>query len=179
MTSAAGAALAIGIHLHDAAASPGNSTLAALPYFSGQAFQYGVDVFMPAADPPAGAITVRNLPRGDMAKPQVFNVPNWRSSQHHISISSATSRTSERRGRSRRARPLVAVCAGSLRLDGNDWRDLGLAELDINPPDDRRSALLNVQPLRTPGNSGGMPFRMQSTATPLVTGGTSGPINVT
>ena len=87
MTSAAGAALAIGIHLHDAAASPGNSTLAALPYFSGQAFQYGVDVFMPAADPPAGVITIRNLPRGDMAKPQVFNVPNWRSSQHHISIS--------------------------------------------------------------------------------------------
>lgn len=86
MTSAAGAALAIGIHFHDAAASPGNSTLGALPYFSSQAFQYGVDVFMPATDPPDGVITVRNFPRGDMNKPQVLNVPNWPSSKHHISM---------------------------------------------------------------------------------------------
>lgn len=86
MTAAAGAAMGIGIHVHDAAASPGNSTLGALPYFSMQAFQYGVDVFMPATDPPDGVITVRNLPRGDMAQPQLLNVPNWASSQHHISI---------------------------------------------------------------------------------------------
>jgi hypothetical protein len=26
------------------------------------------------------------LPRGDMAKPQVLNVPNCASTQHHISI---------------------------------------------------------------------------------------------
>ena len=87
MTSAAGAALGIGIHIHDDAASPGRSTLGALPYFSMQAFQYGVDVFMPAAEPPDGTITVRNLPRGDMSKPQVLNLPNWQSSKHFISIS--------------------------------------------------------------------------------------------
>jgi pimeloyl-ACP methyl ester carboxylesterase len=81
-----GAAMAIGIHIHDAAASPGDSTLGPLPYFSSQPFQYGVDVFMPAADPPDGVITLRNLPRGDTNAPQVLNVPNWASSQHHISI---------------------------------------------------------------------------------------------
>jgi len=86
MTSAAGAAMSIGLHVHDAAASPGNSSLAALPYFSTQAFQYGVDVFMPAAEPPTGVITIRNLPRGDAAKPQVLNVPNWQSSKHFISL---------------------------------------------------------------------------------------------
>jgi len=87
MTRAAGEALSIGIQIHDDAASPRESSLDALPYFSSQAFQYGVDVFMPAADPPNGTITLRNLPRGDMAKPQVINVPNWQSSKHHISIS--------------------------------------------------------------------------------------------
>ena len=86
MTSAAGAAMGIGIHIHDDAATPGMSTKAALPYFSMQAFQYGVDVFMPAADPATGVITIRNLPRGDMSKPQVLNVPNWASSKHFISI---------------------------------------------------------------------------------------------
>ena len=39
----------IGIHIHDDAATPGESTLAALPYFSEQPFQSGVDVFMPAS----------------------------------------------------------------------------------------------------------------------------------
>jgi pimeloyl-ACP methyl ester carboxylesterase len=86
MTAAAGARNAIGIHIHDAASSPGNSSLDPLPYFSSQSFQYGVDVFMPASDPPTGVITLRNLPRGDMAKPQVLNIPNWRSSAHAISV---------------------------------------------------------------------------------------------
>lgn len=86
ITAAAGAANSIGIHIHDAAASPGNSSLAALPYFSSQSFQYGVDVFMPAADPPTGVITLRNLPRGDMSKPQVLNLPNWKSSAHFVSV---------------------------------------------------------------------------------------------
>ncbi len=76
----------IGIHIHDNAATPGESSLSPLPYFSSQPFQYGVDVFMPAAEPTNGTITVRNLPRGDTAKPQVINVPNWPSTKHAISI---------------------------------------------------------------------------------------------
>jgi pimeloyl-ACP methyl ester carboxylesterase len=86
LTSAAAAAMGIALHIHDAAASPGDSTLDALPYFSSQPFQYGVDIFMPATEPPNGVITLRNLPRGDAAKPQVLNVPNWQSSNHIMSI---------------------------------------------------------------------------------------------
>jgi hypothetical protein len=76
----------IGIHIHDAAASPGNSTVEGLPWFTEQPFQTGVDVYMPAATPPNGTITVTNLPRGDRSKPQILNVPNWASSQHTIMV---------------------------------------------------------------------------------------------
>lgn len=74
----------IAIHIHDDAATPGASSMAALPYFSEQAFQAGVDVFMPAADPTDGTITLRNLPRGDDTKPQVLRFPNWPSTGHMV-----------------------------------------------------------------------------------------------
>ena len=80
---------AIGLHFHDDAATPGETTLAALPYFSEQPFQSGVDVFMPAsasAGEPDGTITVTNIPRGDTDSPQTVNVPNWPSSGHTISV---------------------------------------------------------------------------------------------
>ena len=71
---------AIGLHLHDDVATPGETTLAALPYFSTQPFQSGVDILLPAADPSDSTITVRNIPRGDTDRPQTLNVPNWPSS---------------------------------------------------------------------------------------------------
>jgi len=78
----------IAIYLHDDAATPGESSLELLPWFPEQAFQTGVDIFMPAsdADEPAGTITLRNLPRGDSDKPQVLHVPNWPSTNHNISV---------------------------------------------------------------------------------------------
>lgn len=78
----------IGLHFHDDAATPQQSTLAALPYFSTQPFQNGADVYMPAssAAEPDGTITVTNIPRGDETKPQTLNVPNWPSSLHAISV---------------------------------------------------------------------------------------------
>lgn len=76
----------IGIHLHDAAASPGDSTLSLLPFFPTQAFQTGVDVFMPAAGPPDGTITFANAPRGDTSRVQTINVQNWRSSTDRITV---------------------------------------------------------------------------------------------
>jgi pimeloyl-ACP methyl ester carboxylesterase len=76
----------IGVHIHDAAASPGDSMLSSLAYFSGQPFQSGVDLFMPATEPPDGTITITNIPRGDATKPQVLNVPNWASSGHTITL---------------------------------------------------------------------------------------------
>lgn len=72
----------IAIHAHDAKASPGDSTLMPLPWFVSQPFQTGVDVYMPAADPPTGTITVRSVPRGAPDKPQVLTLPNWISSRH-------------------------------------------------------------------------------------------------
>jgi pimeloyl-ACP methyl ester carboxylesterase len=77
---------AIGLHIHDDKATPGRTTRAPLPYFSSQPFQNGIDVFIPAAEPPDGTITVRNIPRGETSKPQVLNVPNWSSAGHAISV---------------------------------------------------------------------------------------------
>jgi hypothetical protein len=74
----------IGFYIHDDAATPKQTSRALLPYFSTQPFQMGVDIYMPAADPTDGTITVTNLPRGDASKPQTLNVPNWPSSKHTI-----------------------------------------------------------------------------------------------
>lgn len=76
----------IALHIHDDVETPGETTLVGLPYFSKQPFQYGVDVVMPAADPPDGTITVRNIPRGDTDKPQILNIANWTSSKHAITV---------------------------------------------------------------------------------------------
>ena len=76
----------IGIHVHDAAASPGDSTLDLLPFFPTQAFQTGVDVFMPAAEPTDGTVSFVNAPRGDTSRLQTINVPNWRSSAHRVTV---------------------------------------------------------------------------------------------
>ncbi len=77
---------AIGLHLHDDAASPGETTLDALPYFATQPFQSGVDVYLPATEAADGVITVTNIPRGDTSRPQTLNVPNWPSSTHSVSV---------------------------------------------------------------------------------------------
>ena len=77
---------AIGLHLHDDAATPGETTLQPLPYFSEQPFQSGVDVAIPADPEGVGTITITNLPRGDATQPQTLNVPNWPSDTHAISL---------------------------------------------------------------------------------------------
>jgi pimeloyl-ACP methyl ester carboxylesterase len=76
----------IGVHIHDDAASPGESELTALPYFSAQPFQSGVDFFMPASDPPDATITITNVPRGDSDHPQTLHIPNWQSSKHAVTV---------------------------------------------------------------------------------------------
>lgn len=76
----------IGIHIHDDAATPQESSLMLLPWFSSQPFQTGVDVYIPAADPPDGTVTITSMPRGDTSKPQTLRVPNWRSSGHISSV---------------------------------------------------------------------------------------------
>lgn len=76
----------IGIHVHDDDATPLLSSGEPLPYFPAQPFQWGVDVYMPAATPPDGVISVVSAPRGDTADLQQLNVPNWASSGHRISL---------------------------------------------------------------------------------------------
>lgn len=76
----------IAIHVHDDAASPGVSSLDTLSFFASQAFQSGVDLYMPASDPPDGTITLKNAPRGDSSLEQIINVPNWPSDGHLISV---------------------------------------------------------------------------------------------
>jgi hypothetical protein len=76
----------IGLHVHDAAATPGDSTLDLLPVIPLFPFQTGVDVFMPATDPPDGIISFVNAPRGDGSRLQVLNAPNWESVGHRISV---------------------------------------------------------------------------------------------
>ncbi len=76
----------IGIHVHDDEATPALTTGELLPYFPAQPFQTGVDVNMPATSPPDGVISIVSTPRGDAARKQTINVPNWASSEHRISI---------------------------------------------------------------------------------------------
>jgi lipase/uncharacterized protein len=67
-----------GIHVHDNTASPRQTTLDPLSYFSSQAFQTGIDVYMPASGSgPNGTITFSNNHRGNAARRQVVNIPNW------------------------------------------------------------------------------------------------------
>lgn len=75
----------IGIHIHDVAPEDKVSSLDIIPFFDAQPFQTGIDVFMPATEPPDGTITFRNEPRGDASSPQVLNIPNWASEGHAIS----------------------------------------------------------------------------------------------
>lgn len=79
----------LGIHLHDAEASPGDSTLAPLPWFSEQSFQTGVDVFMPASPTPDGTVTFENHFLGDAGRKQVIRAPNWASTEHLITVTFA------------------------------------------------------------------------------------------
>ena len=76
----------LGLHIHDAEATPGETTGEPLPYFPDEPFQSGIDVFMPGAEQPDGTIIVRNLPRGDASRPQEIRLPNWPSSGHRIGV---------------------------------------------------------------------------------------------
>jgi hypothetical protein len=81
-----GAGASIALYLHDDAATPKETSLSPLPYFPDQPFQTGADVYLPAAAPTDGTITLTSLPRGDASKPQVISFPNWPSDAHMIMV---------------------------------------------------------------------------------------------
>jgi pimeloyl-ACP methyl ester carboxylesterase len=72
----------IGIHVHDAAPGDQASSLDIIPFFDAQPFQTGIDVFMPASDPPRGVVSIESEPRGDRSETQELNIPNWASDGH-------------------------------------------------------------------------------------------------
>jgi pimeloyl-ACP methyl ester carboxylesterase len=76
----------VSIHVHDDVATPEESSGELLPFFPSQFFQTGVDVFMPATDPPDGTISFVNAPRGDTDRLQTINVRNWESTGHRIVV---------------------------------------------------------------------------------------------
>jgi len=75
----------LGIHAHDRYMDK-VSTLALVPWFATQAFQTGVDIWMPATEPPDGKITFMNEPKGDTTMPQTINIPNWASEGHRVLV---------------------------------------------------------------------------------------------
>jgi pimeloyl-ACP methyl ester carboxylesterase len=76
----------IGVHMFDDTATPRVSSLGLLNYFRSQAFQTGVDVYIPASADASGTVAVADTYRGDAGKVQRINVPNWPSSGHHVII---------------------------------------------------------------------------------------------
>lgn len=76
----------IGVHVHDAAATPGDSTLDLLPFFPTQPFQTGVDVFMPADASAEGTVSFVNTHRGDTDHVQTINTPNWPSDTDRVTV---------------------------------------------------------------------------------------------
>jgi hypothetical protein len=80
----------LGIHAHDslfALNSPKDkiSTLKPITYFQ-TSFQTGVDIWMPATEPPDGTITFTAVPRGDPTLTQTINIPNWTSAGHRVLV---------------------------------------------------------------------------------------------
>jgi pimeloyl-ACP methyl ester carboxylesterase len=59
---------------------------APIPDVSALPFISGADLHLPATSPPDDTITVALRSRTGSGRTQVVNVPNWTSSQHHVSI---------------------------------------------------------------------------------------------
>ncbi|UCH50793.1 MAG: alpha/beta hydrolase [Chloroflexota bacterium] len=76
------------IFVYDNGADSKNDLTAPTPYFYNvmPVFMSGVDIFIPAADPPNRTISVMLTPRGGGGETQVINIPNWISTKHRIGI---------------------------------------------------------------------------------------------
>jgi para-nitrobenzyl esterase len=76
----------IGLFVYDEGADGVNNLTQPIPYYHAITFMSGVDLYMPAAEPPDGTISLEITPRFGDGKTQVINVPNWASSQHAMSV---------------------------------------------------------------------------------------------
>lgn len=72
--------------VYDLGSDGASSVDAPIAYFHSLAFITGVDLFIPAADPPDDRIRLTLMERGGNGLLQVINVPNWSSTGHRISV---------------------------------------------------------------------------------------------
>ena len=80
--------LVIAIFVFDSGADGKSDLTQAVPYYFTviSFFLSGVDLYVPAANPPTGTISLVLTPRGGGGKTQVLNVPNWPSTTDRMSI---------------------------------------------------------------------------------------------
>jgi pimeloyl-ACP methyl ester carboxylesterase len=75
----------IGIFAYDRYLNGLTDLSAPIPTFFAVGFMTGVDIYMPAADPPTGTISLVLTPRGGGGGTQVINMLNWASLNHSVS----------------------------------------------------------------------------------------------
>jgi pimeloyl-ACP methyl ester carboxylesterase len=78
--------LAIGVFAFDAGSDGATNVNAPIPGLSSLPFLTGVDVFVPAATPANGTISIASTPRGGGGQVEIVNVPNWASTTDSISV---------------------------------------------------------------------------------------------
>jgi para-nitrobenzyl esterase len=76
----------IGLFIYDKDADGVSDLSQPVPLYHAITFMSGVDLYMPAAEPPDGTISIVVTPRWGDGKTQVINVPNWASSEHAMSV---------------------------------------------------------------------------------------------
>ena len=76
----------IGLFVYDKDADGVSDLSQPIAYYHAITFMSGIDLYMPAADPPDGTISLVVTPRWGGGKTQVINLPNWASSGHAISV---------------------------------------------------------------------------------------------
>jgi pimeloyl-ACP methyl ester carboxylesterase len=77
---------AIGAFVYDAGLDGATDLTAPIPVFFGLPFITGMDVFMPATDPPDDTISIAMTPRLGGGRVELINIPNWESGKHRISV---------------------------------------------------------------------------------------------
>jgi len=80
--------LVVAIFVYDNGADGKSDLTKPIPFFFNiiPLFLTGADLYIPAANPPNGTISLVLTPRGGGGKTQVINVPNWVSSKDRISV---------------------------------------------------------------------------------------------
>lgn len=76
----------IGLFVYDNNADQVSDLTQPIPLYHAITFMSGVDLYMPAAEPPNGTLSIVVTPRWGGGKTQMINVPNWASSQHAMSV---------------------------------------------------------------------------------------------